>query len=75
MELLDTIIKVFLAAILSGFGWALKTLHSDHKELNKELNELKTSLPEKYILKSDFSEFKEELFKRLDRIETKIDKN
>ena len=46
---------------------------ADYRETNKKLTEMAVSLPEKYVTKSDFREFVDAIFSRLDRLENKID--
>lgn len=46
---------------------------SDFKETNSKITEMAVSLPDKYVNKSDFREFVDGIFSRLDRLENKID--
>lgn len=54
-------------------GWVLRTLWSAISELREDLSELREHIPTTYISKADITEFKHELFARLDRIERKVD--
>lgn len=51
-------------------GWILKTLWEAIQDLRKDLQ----SIPETYVRRDSFTEFRRELFVRLDRIEGKIDR-
>ena len=46
---------------------------TDFKELNARITSMAVSLPDKYVNKSDFREFVDGIFSRLDRLENKID--
>ena len=46
---------------------------SDYKEINGKMTEMAVSFPDKYVSKSDFREFVDGIFSRLDRLENKID--
>jgi hypothetical protein len=66
----------FLQLVTLGYGvvfpilgYFLKDVMNQVKELQKEYN----SLHEKYLKKDDFHSFKQELWSRFDRIETKLD--
>ena len=60
--------------IVCGFvGWFTKTIYDANKELRDDLNNLRVHLPEKYVAKHDFERMSEALFKKLDRIENKLD--
>jgi SMC interacting uncharacterized protein involved in chromosome segregation len=73
MEYIHDILKPIVAAILGVMGWIIKRQRDDIDKLKSDLSTLKETLPKEYLMKSDFNDFKDELFKRLDRIETKID--
>ena len=73
MEYIHDILKPIIAAILGVMGWIIKRQRDDIDKLKSDLSTLKETLPKEYLMKSDFNDFKDELFKRLDRIETKID--
>ena len=51
----------------------LELNRADYSETNQKLSEMAVSLPEKYVTKSDFREFVDAIFSRLDRLENKID--
>lgn len=72
---LENIINTSISALLTATGWIIKKLHYDFVKLRNDFHSLQVKMPEKYLMKSDFKEFKTELFSRLDRIEGKIEKN
>ncbi|HCR85898.1 MAG TPA: hypothetical protein DIV86_04395 [Alphaproteobacteria bacterium] len=74
MLTLENIINTSVATIITATGWLIKKLHSDMGRLREEFHDMEIKLPEKYLMKSDFKEFKNELFARLDRIEGKIER-
>jgi len=66
----------FLQLVVFGYGvimpilgYFLKGVMDQVKEQQKELN----SLHEKYVKKDDFGSFRDELWKRLDKLEIKLD--
>ncbi len=75
MEYIHDILKPLVAGILGVMGWIIKRQRDDIDKLKSDLSALKETLPKEYLMKSDFNDFKDELFKRLDRIETKLDNN
>ena len=64
-----TIILVGLNAALGIVGWILRTMIADLKEEVKKNRQDIDSVKDQYFKKADFSEFKQELWDRLDRFE------
>jgi hypothetical protein len=55
------------------FGWFMKTLWDANQEVRDELKQLRIHLPEAYVSKSDFKEFTDRVFEKLDQISAKLD--
>lgn len=69
----ENFINYLFAGFISCYAWFLKQLHSNNHQINQSVKDIERSLPEKYVMKADFRDYKHELFERLDRIENKID--
>jgi hypothetical protein len=61
-------------------GWIMKTvfeaiteLRVSDKQITAEVSKLQTELPTNYVHKHDFKDFTDAVFKKLDRIEDKLD--
>lgn len=50
------IIQFLLAIIMAGGGYWLSRLAKDVKELEHNMMQCQTSLPEKYVMKSDYKD-------------------
>lgn len=50
------IIQFLLAIIMAGGGYWLSRLAKDVKELERNMMQCQTSLPEKYVMKSDYKD-------------------
>ena len=50
------IIQFLLVVIMTGGGYWLSRLAKDVKELENNMNACQTSLPEKYVMKSDYKD-------------------
>lgn len=59
--------------LLILFGAVLKTLWDATQKLARDLKDLETGLPDKYLRRDDFGQFREELMATLRRIEAKLD--
>ena len=64
-----------IAVGLGGFlgGFLLKIIWDAIKELRETLGELEVRLPDAYVKKKDFQHFSDAIFRKLDKIEDKID--
>jgi len=63
-----------LLSVGSGvFGWVLKTIVADQKELEKQLALFRAEVPRDYVSKTDDARRWHELFTVLQRIEEKLD--
>jgi hypothetical protein len=67
-----SVISVVLNAVLGLTTYMMKQAHSDMKKSNEELWDEIDAIKEKYFRKEDFSEFKQELWKRFDRLEDDV---
>lgn len=54
-------------------GWVLKTLWEAMRDVRKDVSSLRETIPETYVRRDSFIEFRRELFSQLNRIEDKID--
>ena len=75
----QVLFNIALSVILLGLGWAMRLLFETIKslrvkddEIYEKVSDLAIHLPENYISKPDFREFKDKLFTQLNRIEDKI---
>lgn len=62
-------ISLGMTAILGIIAYFFKEAHKDIKEDNKQLWREVGDIKDSYFKKQDFTEFKKELWKRLDRME------
>lgn len=64
-----------VAVGLGGFlgGFLLKIIWDAIKEIRQTVGELEVRLPEAYVRKDDFQHFSDAIFRKLDKIEDKID--
>lgn len=70
---LQTLFNVAVGIAGPVIGWFTKTLWDAVRELQRDLTALRVAIPSSYVAKDDFTKFQEALFKKLDRIEEKID--
>lgn len=65
----------FLAGWIINVLWAaLKDLQQADKELSDKVEQIEVLVAGDYIRKSDFERFSDAVFKKLDRIDEKLDK-
>ena len=69
----QSIINSLLGGALAALGWFARQIWDAIKELRADLARLREELPSRYVPKDEFHQFSAELFKKLDRIEDKID--
>lgn len=69
----QSIINFFLGGALAALGWFARQIWDAIKELRSDLARLREELPSHYVPKDEFHQFSAALFKKLDRIEDKID--
>ena len=73
MEFQD-LVNIGLGFAASVFGWFARTLWEAIQGLKDDLYKLKEEIAKDYIRKDEFSDFKNELFTMLHRIEDKIER-
>ena len=69
----QSIINSILGGALAALGWFARQIWDAIKELRTDLARLREELPSRYVPKDEFNQFSAALFKKLDRIEDKID--
>jgi hypothetical protein len=69
----QSIINSLLGGSLAALGWFARQIWDAIKELRSDLARLREELPSRYVPKDEFQQFSAALFKKLDRIEDKID--
>lgn len=69
----QSIINSLLGGALSALGWFARQIWDAIKELRSDLARVREELPSHYVPKDEFHQFSAVLFKKLDRIEDKID--
>ena len=69
----QSIINSLLGGALAALGWFARQIWDAIKELRSDLARLREELPSRYVPKDEFQQFSQALFKKLDRIEDKID--
>ena len=69
----QSIINSLLGGSLAALGWFARQIWDAIKELRSDLARLREELPSRYVPKDEFHQFSAALFKKLDRIEDKID--
>ena len=67
-------INIILGTAATVIGWFGRELWQALKELRADLARLREELPTRYVPKDEFHNFSSAIFKKLDRIEDKIDK-
>ena len=72
-NILISIIGVGCAFVLNRIFKRLDDLQNTDIETNRKLTDLSVKLPTEYTHKDDFQHFVDAIFKKLDRIEYKID--
>lgn len=73
METLSIVLLAF-NMLLSVAGYLMKSTIDDLKLTNKEQDNKIASLQEQKVSKTDFAEFKIELWKRFDKLEDTVNK-
>jgi hypothetical protein len=69
----QSIINFLLGGALAALGWFARQIWDAIKELRSDLARLREELPSRYVPKDEFHQVSAALFKKLDRIEDKID--
>lgn len=67
-------INIIFCTTVTAIGWFGRELWQAIKELRSDLARLREELPSRYVPKDEFHNFSAAIFKKLDRIEDKIDK-
>jgi len=68
------IINIGAGSLLTVGGWFARQLWDAVQELKKDVSKLELHLAEKYVKKSDVENFRADMDKRFDRIESLFDK-
>lgn len=69
----QSIINSLLGGALAALGWFARQIWDAIKELRSDLARLREELPSRYVPKDEFHQISVAIFKKLDRIEDKID--
>lgn len=69
----QSIINSLLGGAIAALGWFARQIWDAIKELRSDLARLREELPSRYVPKDEFHQVSAALFKKLDRIEDKID--
>lgn len=64
-------VNILIIAVEAAIGFVLYFMSKSHDATKERLSNLEANLS-RAVMKEDFREFKEELFKRLDRIENDL---
>jgi hypothetical protein len=67
------VVQMITVAISGAIGYALRALWESHQKTIDSLNNLKESLPQKYVPKNEFKDSIDSIFSMLRRIEDKLD--
>lgn len=70
----QAIINIGAGSLLAIGGWFARQLWDVVQELKKDVNKLELHLAEKYVKKSEVENFRADMDKRFDRIESLFDK-
>lgn len=70
----QTLLNFLLLTVSGGCGWFLRELWGAHKELRRELSQLKESLPNTYAAKGVIDQGFLRLFDKLDEMRDHFDK-
>ncbi len=65
-------VSLIANVVLGGFMWLLKNTYNDLKEQVKENKQEIERVKDQAMRKEDFKEFKQELWDRLDKFESKV---
>jgi len=67
------IFNIAIGIICAGGGWWMRTVWDAVQDLKSEVGHLSVQLAQDYVAKEDFNRLADALFKKLDRIEDKLD--
>lgn len=68
------LVASILGLMIAALGWFLRDTIKETKETKKDLQQLKEVLPRDYVSKDDHERHIDQLMKRFDRFEEKLDK-
>lgn len=66
-------IQVLLAVAVSVAGWFLRSLHDDHKRLNKQLSQHEKDVMRDFVRRDDYQNDIRDIRQMLDKIFNKLD--
>jgi len=70
----QTIINIGAGTVLTVGGWFARQLWDSVKELSKDVSDMRLHVSESYVKKSDVENFRNDMDRRFDRIESLFDK-
>lgn len=73
MEVFQGWFESAVAALGIIGGWILRTLWMDMKDLSTKVQSIEILVAGEYVKKAEIAQLSESLFKKLDRIEDKLD--
>lgn len=73
MEFFQVWFEAAVAVIGLIIGWVLRTLWSDMKDLSTKVQSIEILVAGEYVKKAEIAQLSDSLFKKLDRIEDKLD--
>lgn len=73
MEFFQVWFEAAVAVIGLIIGWVLRTLWWDMKDLSTKVQSIEILVAGEYVKKTEIAQLSESLFKKLDRIEDKLD--
>ena len=73
MDMLQQLFYIAVPIGAAGFGWFAREIWSAVKDLKNDIVSLERELPNLYVRRDDFKEFREELMAAVLRIEVKLD--
>jgi len=71
VELKDVVLGL-LSLFATGISFLAKELWALHKEMQKELSQLKEELPHKYVRRDDFQTFRTEVLEAIGKLDDYI---
>ena len=73
MEFFQVWFEAAVAVIGLIIGWVLRTLWADMKDLSTKVQSIEILVAGEYVKKAEIAQLSDSLFKKLDRIEDKLD--
>ncbi len=70
---IQSLFNIVFGTLSAILGWFGREMWAAVQELKSDLAKLREEIPKEYVVKNDFHNFTEAIFKKLDRIEDKLD--